>query len=141
MVNLHRGGMHMKNAGESRKKPSLLFVYNADTGLFSVVTDYAHKILSPKTYPCNLCAITYGNMGMNKKWKHFIEHLEFPIVFLHRDEFVKQHSDKDVQLPAAFVKDDKGITLLVTHGEINACTSVVDLIDLIKKKIAPLRQK
>ena len=129
----------MENAGESSKKPSLVFVYNADTGLFSVVTDYAHKILSPKTYPCNLCAITYGSMGMNKKWKHFIEHLEFPVEFLHRDEFVKQHNDKDVQLPAAFVQEDEGITLLATHSEINACGSVEDLIDLIKKKTAALR--
>ena len=76
-------------SGSGKTKPTLLFVYNADTGLFSVMTDYAHKILSPKTYPCNLCAITYGNMGMNKQWKEYINNLTIPIEFLHRDEFLK----------------------------------------------------
>ena len=91
-------------SAHSDAEHTLLFVYNADTGLFSVVTDYAHKILSPKTYPCNLCAITYGNMGMNKKWKEFIANLTVPIEFLHRDEFLKRFALKDTQLPAAFIK-------------------------------------
>ena len=116
-------------------KPTFLFVYNADTGLFNVVTDYAHKILSPKTYPCNLCAITYGNMGMNKKWKKFIATLDFPVEFLHRDEFFKQYDLRDMQLPAAFVKREKDISVLVTHNEINECTSVEELMHLITRKI------
>ena len=114
---------------------TLLFVYNADTGLFSVVTDYAHKILSPKTYPCNLCAITYGNMGMNKKWKEFIARLTVPIEFLHRDEFLKRYKLEDTQLPAAFIKRGESISMLITHSEINECTSVKDLMNLVAKKI------
>jgi len=114
---------------------TLLFVYNADTGLFSVVTDYAHKIISPKTYPCNLCALTYGNMGMNNKWKEFIATIKVPIAFLHRDEFVKQYDLKDTQLPAAFFTQGESIKMLITHDELNACTSVEGLIDLVTKKI------
>jgi len=114
---------------------TLLFVYNAETGLFSVVTDYAHKILSPKTYPCNLCAITYGNMGMNKKWKEFIARLTVPIEFLHRDEFLKRYKLEDTQLPAAFIKRGESISMLITHSEINECTSVKDLMNLVAKKI------
>ena len=117
------------------QEKSLLFVYNADTGLFSVVTDYAHKILSPKTYPCNLCALTYGNMGMNKKWQEFIAALKMPIEFLHRDEFVKLHTVSDAQLPAAFVKKGESIAMLITSGEINECTSVDALIALVTKKV------
>jgi hypothetical protein len=121
------------NADHQEKR--LLFVYNADTGLFSVVTDYAHKILSPKTYPCNLCALTYGNMGMNKKWKEFIAGLKVPIEFLHRDEFVKLHTVSDAQLPAAFVKKGASITTLITSSEINECTSVDALIALVTEKV------
>ena len=120
--------------GDSQEK-SVLFVYNADTGLFSVVTDYAHKILSPKTYPCNLCALTYGNMGMNKKWKEFIATLKVPIEFLHRDEFVKLHAVPDTELPAAFVKKGESVTTLITSSEINECTSVDALIELVTKKV------
>ena len=37
----------------------LIFIYNADSGLFNTVTDIAHKIFSPETYSCNLCALTH----------------------------------------------------------------------------------
>ena len=129
--------MHTTESSTSANKDAertLLFVYNADTGLFSVVTDYAHKILSPKTYPCNLCAITYGNMGMNKKWKEFIANLTVPIEFLHRDEFLKRFESKETQLPAVFIKRGESISMLIPHSEINECTSVEDLISLVKKK-------
>ncbi len=118
---------------------SLLFVYNADTGLFSVVTDYAHKILSPKTYPCNLCAITYGSMGMNKKWEEFIANLSFPVEFLHRDEFVKNYDFKDTQLPAAFLKKGDNITMLITHDEINKCTTIEELMNLVTGKLGEMQ--
>jgi len=124
-----------RTADDDSQERSVLFVYNADTGLFSVVTDYAHKILSPKTYPCNLCALTYGNMGMNKKWKEFIARLNVPIEFLHRDEFVKHHHLSDAQLPAAFVKKGESIAMLITSGEINECTSVDALIALVTEKV------
>jgi hypothetical protein len=120
---------------ENNSQPTLLFVYNADTGLFNVVTDYAHKILSPKTYPCNLCAITYGSMGMNKQWKEFIATLSVPVEFLHRDEFLKRYESEDTQLPAAFIKRGESTSRLITHSEINECTSVEDLMKLVTNKI------
>ena len=126
----------MRDTSDSAKtKSTLLFVYNADTGLFSVMTDYAHKILSPKTYPCNLCAITYGNMGMNKKWKEYIDNLTISIEFLHRDEFLKRYDLKNTQLPAAFIKKGDNIAVLIDHSEINGCTSVEELMDLVTMKI------
>ena len=126
----------MRDTSDSAKtKSTLLFVYNADTGLFSVMTDYAHKILSPKTYPCNLCAITYGNMGMNKKWKEYIDNLTIPIEFLHRDEFLKRYALKDTQLPAAFIKKGDNIAVLIDHSEINGCTSLEELMNLVTLKI------
>ncbi len=129
------GKNSFQTAENNKETKTLLFVYNADTGLFSVVTDYAHKIISPKTYPCNLCALTYGNMGMNNKWKEFIGNLKVPIAFLHRDEFVKQYDLKDTQLPAAFLKLGESVTMLITHDDLNNCTSVEELIALVTKKI------
>ena len=74
-------------------------------------------------------------MGMNNKWKEFIATLKVPIAFLHRDEFVKQYDFKDTQLPAAFLQQGESVTILITHDEINDCTSVDDLMDLVTKKI------
>ncbi len=45
---------------------ALVFVYNADSGLFNTVTGMAHKIFSPGTYECNLCALTYSTFGMRE---------------------------------------------------------------------------
>ena len=52
---------------------TLIFVYNANAGLFNMMSDYAHKIISPETYECNLCALTYGNLGMKQKWKSLFQ--------------------------------------------------------------------
>jgi len=51
----------------------LIFVYNADSGLLNAMKDWAHKIVSPETYPCSLCALTYDNLGMRRPWREFIK--------------------------------------------------------------------
>jgi len=38
---------------------NLIFVYNANGGLVNSWLDTAHKIVSPSTYSCSLCAITF----------------------------------------------------------------------------------
>jgi len=45
----------------------LIFVYNAESGTMNSAIDFAHKMLSPETYECNLCRITYGNFAMKKE--------------------------------------------------------------------------
>ena len=46
---------------------SLLFVYNADSGFFNTLADIGHKLFSPATYPCQLCAIT-GVLAEGGSW-------------------------------------------------------------------------
>ena len=111
--------------------PSLLFVYNADSGLFSTVTDFAHKILSPKTYPCKLCAITYDNFGIKKEWKQFIKEIKTNIKFLHRDEFLKTYDIANANFPCVFAENDSHIELFITDKDINACDSLEELKKLI----------
>lgn len=66
----------------------LLFVYNADNDLFSSVADMAHKIFSPATYQCHLCALTYGNFLIKKEWKLFIDSLPIESRFIYKDQFL-----------------------------------------------------
>jgi hypothetical protein len=47
----------------------LIFVYNADSGILNAIKDLIHKNVSPETYPCSLCAVTYDNLGMKREWK------------------------------------------------------------------------
>src|SRR2546423_6331319 len=80
--------------------PLLIFVYNAHSGLFNTVSDMAHKIFSPATYPCHLCALTHTNVGMRREWQDFIAGLHVPVEFLHADELVDKYRVADVPLPA-----------------------------------------
>jgi hypothetical protein len=103
----------------------LIFVYNADSGIFNALLDSLHKTFSPKTYNCNLCAITYTSVSMKKQWKDFISKLNVPVLFLHRDELERKYGITDLQLPVLlankgthFDKDPvrKMIFLLVLLG-------------------------
>jgi len=121
------------------EEQTLVFVYNADSGVFHELKDYVHKAVSPSTYGCNLCAITFGSLGMKKDWKNFVEGLDLPVEFLHRDEFADRYPSIDVQFPAAFVKRGSDINLLIAHTEINRAKSVEDLVQIVTAKVKELR--
>ena len=119
----------------------LILVYNADSGFFNIIKDALHKTVSPSTYQCNLCALTYGSVRMKDEWKTFIAKLEIPTEFLHRDEFLRRlkthpHIVKDVKFPAVFLDKRGKISLLITHDEINKCKTLNDLMNLITEKLA-----
>ena len=82
--------------------PRLLFVYNADAGIVSGLKDIWHKVVSPETYPCSLCAVTYGPLGMKREWKDFVRGLGQGVKFLHRDELRDQYGVQGTVLPAVF---------------------------------------
>jgi hypothetical protein len=44
----------------------LIFIYNAKSGLVNEMIDFAHKIVSPRTYDCNLFAMSYGTFTKKK---------------------------------------------------------------------------
>ncbi|HEY3309553.1 MAG TPA: hypothetical protein VGJ93_13955 [Desulfuromonadaceae bacterium] len=116
-------------------KPELVFVYNADSGLFNTLTDIAHKLFSPQTYECNLCAITYGNFGIRTEWKDFLETLDCDLEFLHRDELARQYEVTEIALPAVFRKEAGRLVPWVTAKEINACASIEELKELIRNRL------
>ena len=111
---------------------TLLFVYNADSGLFNTVADIAHKITSPDTYACDLCSLTHGYFTINKQWQQFLDSTDDEFVFLHRDEFRKQYPDVATPLPAIFIDTDEGLQALVSKAELGRLEDVQQLIGLIE---------
>ena len=111
----------------------IIFVYNADSGLFNTLTDFAHKMISPKTYACNLCAITHP-IRISDDWKAFVENLDKKVEFLHRDEFRSQYGNLDTALPAVFECQHGNVKMLITAEEINSCNSITDLKTLVKER-------
>jgi hypothetical protein len=115
------------------KEHQLIFVYNANSDMFSTISDFAHKILSPSTYDCKLCALTYGNFSEKKEWKDFIEIFPADTVFFHKDEFIKQYK-KETALPVIFIQVNEGINEFISKQEIENCTSIGELKDLVTTK-------
>ncbi|KAA3436928.1 hypothetical protein [Rufibacter hautae] len=108
------------------KEPHLVFVYNADSDLFSTVTDFAHKLLSPSTYACQLCALTYGHFSEKQEWKTFVQQLPVKAVFLHKDEFTRQFG-LDTPLPAVFLQKDHALEVILDKPALEHCSSLEDL--------------
>ncbi len=112
-------------------KPYLLFVYNADSGLFNTMADIGHKIFSPETYQCSLCALTHGYFKERGEWRSFIESLDRECVFLHRDEFLRQFPDSDRELPAVFRVENNKAMSCVDREAITGCEDLAQLQSLI----------
>ncbi|MBE9516594.1 MAG: hypothetical protein IME93_06410 [Proteobacteria bacterium] len=105
---------------------SLVFIYNADSGLFNTLTDIAHKIFSPETYGCALCEISHGYFHMRGEWKDFIDSLDIPCEFLHRDEALAKYTISD-ELPAVFLQQESGLKLCLSAKQIQDCSSASEL--------------
>lgn len=108
-------------------RPTLLFVYNADSGLFNTVTDIAHKVLSPQTYACNLCALTHGHFRVREAWVNFLQTLNADCEFLHRDEFQALYPQSSSVLPAVFKKTTDGLELWIDAEALRNCASLDEL--------------
>ena len=114
-------------------KPALVFVYNAASGLFNVVADAAHKIFSPETYQCQLCALTHSTFGMRQGWKRFLETLDRPLEFLHADELEERYGVSQVPLPAVFEREGGRVEVLLDAASINACRTLDELQQLVRR--------
>jgi hypothetical protein len=116
---------------------TLIFVYNARGGLLNAVRDAVHKIVSPATYPCSLCALTYGAVSMRRKWRAFLEQTGRPSLFLYRDEFRDDLDSRDIPLPAILVgTEGKVPEMLVSASELDGLADLDALIALLKARVA-----
>lgn len=115
----------------------LLFVYNADSGVFNTMSDMAHKLLSPETYSCSLCSITHGVFKERDEWRQFIELLPVSSEFLHRDDFKQRYPEwAHLNLPVLLLLRGNDISVLMDQKRIAACLSVDELSDSIRKQLA-----
>ena len=110
----------------------LLFVYNADSGIFNAMADIGHKLFSPATYPCSLCAITHGVFQERAAWRSFIAGLEADCEFLHRDQFRARFPGRDHPLPAVFHLVDGEPHTCLDADTLAACADLEALQDRIR---------
>ncbi len=118
----------------------LIFIYNADSGIFNAVSDYVHKIVSPATYPCSLCGITYSNLGMEKAWAEYLKSLAMPTLFLHKDQLEDHPRLQNLALPAAVLQQNGRTEILIAGPEMDKVKDLDDLIKLVDERINNQRE-
>ncbi len=107
----------------------LVFVYNAKSDKVSALIDYAHKVISPSTYNCNLCKLTHSNLGERKEWVNFTKNLDVEIQFYHIDEFESKFN-RSYEYPIILKNSNNEFEVLINH---KAIEEIKDVSDLTKK--------
>jgi hypothetical protein len=115
---------------------TLIFVYNAEAGIVAGIMDSVHKIVSPATYACDLCAITYGLASMRSEWRNWLRTLDIPVQFFHRPDFRAAWPDATIVLPAILRERGGQLETLVSADEFRSITQVNQLISLLEHKLA-----
>jgi hypothetical protein len=121
----------------------LIFVYNANSGKINGYMDMAHKILSPSTYQCRLCDLTFDIFKENVEWARFRESLEtsntvLDLEFLHIDEFEKNYKSKwlsKYEYPLILEVTNNGLELFMSNTQMNQIETTTDLIEEIKSRL------
>lgn len=114
------------------EEKELVFVYNARSDIFSKVTDFAHKIISPNSYSCSLCSLTHGTLGMHGELAEFLQSLPIKVSFLYKDQ-VESNSQEDV--PQVWLQKGGNKDLLINTAELNAIPTLEALMDLINQRL------
>jgi len=112
----------------------LIFIYNAKSGIVNEFLDFAHKIVSPSTYNCNLCAISYGNFTMKKKWSDFITSLPVRSTFTYKDK-VSEYGYDNIKLPSIIFRDKSKSKVIISSEEINKLKKIDHLINILSDRL------
>ncbi|MBX7483418.1 hypothetical protein [Qipengyuania qiaonensis] len=119
-----------------QRTATLLMVYNADSGIFNALTDAVRKTVSPDTYECSLCAVTYGMVSMRRDWRKFLDRLPVEKKFYHRDDFSRDYPDRPIPLPAILLdRGDRDPATLVGSEELGRITDLSELIELTQTRL------
>ena len=122
------------------RRRTLVFVYNANSGVLNALADLVHKTVSPSTYPCKLCDITYGVTGMRRAWASFIKQADFKSVFTYRDLLPIHYPQILVgELPAIFLVEDLRAKEVISANEFIPLEDIPSLISLLESKMSLLK--
>ncbi|RGP42197.1 hypothetical protein BPTFM16_02509 [Altererythrobacter insulae] len=118
-------------------RAQLLIVYNADGGIFNMIADGVHKVVSPDTYPCSLCAVSYGLISMHTAWRKYLKSQPHEVVFHHKDDFAEAYPGHGIELPAILLRE-RGASpqVLIGKAELDGLEHVNQLIEMTDHRLA-----
>lgn len=113
----------------------LIFVYNAKSGTRNAILDAGHKLFSPSTYQCSLCALTHNTFSETKQWKEFRTKTTVEMVFFHSDEFEATFSKTTYSYPIVLSEKDSKFKIFMTSEELDETETLEQLINTISNKL------
>lgn len=114
----------------------LLFVYNAKSGIGNALLDWGHKIVSPSTYSCDLCSLSYGNLGMKSNWKQFLKELHVPYQFLYKNQLQTIAPQlQNIPLPFIALTSNKSAKVIVSATDFKNIKTEQELIEIVKEEL------
>tara|TARA_B100001029_G_C14810257_1_gene311932 strand:+ start:102 stop:512 length:411 start_codon:yes stop_codon:yes gene_type:complete len=129
-------GLSNDNSDEAFEKEKLIFIYNASDDLISVSFDFIHKIVSPSTYQCSLCKITYGNVSMHNKWKEYIYNSNYDFEFLYKNNYLEYHKDLKIEnFPVAYKYNGNSYDIFISKEEFDSYNDLDSLIQIVSQKL------
>ena len=115
----------------------LVFVYNANAGLIAGALDSIHKTLSPGTYGCNLCALTYGALTMRSEWRNWLKSISLPADFYHLPDFRSAFPEfSDEPLPLVGTVSKGRLSVLMSSDALSQIKSVDELIEALQSQLS-----
>jgi hypothetical protein len=115
----------------------LVIVYNANEGLLAGAMDSLHKLVAPATYPCKLCALTYGLLAMKGEWRRFLDGLGMELLFHHRPDFRAAFPQAaDWPLPLIAVEEAGALRVLVSAADFAAIDDLPALTQAVRERLA-----
>ena len=124
------------NNGSQTNSGKLIFIYNASDDGLSIAFDFIHKIVSPSTYQCSLCKVTYGNTKMHKQWKDYIDNCSISMEFLYKNNYLENHKNLKVnEFPVAYLYDGKTYQIFISKEEFDSLEHLDQLINIVEGKL------
>jgi len=112
------------------KAIEIQLIYNAQSGKLNTVFDIAHKILSPKTYACDLCQITHGIFAETAQFQTLKQN--YNLSLWHIDEYEADHTPESAY-PVVIIRDQQHILQRIDAQQIAQWQSITDLQTALEK--------
>jgi hypothetical protein len=93
--------------------------------------DFAHKIVRPSTYSCDLCSLTHGNFNEHAEWAKFRTESKVEMEFYHIEDFEKKF-DLLAEYPLIYKQEQTDLTVLLDRDELAIIESTDELIGRLK---------
>ena len=116
----------------------LIFVYNTSHTNSGSLLASARKFFNPTKNQCDLCSLTHGVFFEKQRWKAFKKSTDLEMIFLHKDQFLKQYKSKwlpKYDFPVILSQEQDVLEIFLSNVDIAQAKDVEALIDAIQSRI------